>query len=600
MMCHRRTRSLSDSDAASLHESPPPRKKLKKGSRKWPEKEEKNKLSLQTDPQEIVEYAAAARTIARCHDIFCEVSRLLDIGLLLQQEELAANGDLSEDEDTATAWERALSKLSPTSREQYKHTYDALLQYAPGLKQLLNNRKKKDTLREVITEASCSFLRAYMHSCFTIPHLLTGFQMNKAISGAHSDDTTCLKVHVGVYAALHPLKAGLEPPLSTTGTRSVFGLNHLFLTKLLCPSSAQKDCASNPKQCTFSSVVMCSSIHSSARTHQELLEGRIAMTANDLPLFLWSRDTPGCNIDDDNEYEDLFQGYYLERVMHHIFTGPSTALGEVHFAISSWTKWAEMDGTFNYHSFYYNIIDMIRESPDKEWVEWLKKWWNVSLFKSKMGREAGAGAMEPWQDSDDVVSSMSNDLLSRIQAQMAACVARHTGPPDASSSSSRRPLPPADPSLQSSRPSASCGLDIPPSESHPHPPLESCPHSPSELQPFQPLSTPHREPDSCPGVHDQTLESRPPLVSPVGSILMPLRNNSQEIAPKEVPVAPSTWHKAKKASSKGKGRQAVLLDDEDEPSGVWHSPRKPAAVNGDSMRLKVGPKPRCSPCKSHR
>ncbi|KAI6011737.1 hypothetical protein EDC04DRAFT_2905324 [Pisolithus marmoratus] len=59
MHCHR-TRSSSDSDATSLHESPPPWKKLKKGSGKWPEKEEKNKLSLQTDPQEIVEYAAAA------------------------------------------------------------------------------------------------------------------------------------------------------------------------------------------------------------------------------------------------------------------------------------------------------------------------------------------------------------------------------------------------------------------------------------------------------------------------------------------------------------------------------------------------------------
>ncbi|KAI6022810.1 hypothetical protein PISMIDRAFT_86860 [Pisolithus microcarpus 441] len=195
--------------------------------------------------------------------------------------------------------------------------------------------------------------------------------MNKVISGAHSDDATCLKVHVRVYAVPHPLKTGLEPLLSTTGTRSVFGLNHPFLTKLLCPSSAQKDCASNPE-----------------RTHQDLLEGKIAMTANDLLLFLWSRDTLGCNIDDENEYEDLFQGYYLERVMRHIFTGLSTALGEVlqstrppnailhqmttveaeHiaygclqacYAISSWTKWAETDGTFNYHTFYYNIVNMI-------------------------------------------------------------------------------------------------------------------------------------------------------------------------------------------------------------------------------------------------
>ncbi|KAI5994684.1 hypothetical protein EDD15DRAFT_2366207 [Pisolithus albus] len=608
MMRHRRTRSSTDSDAASVHESPPPRKKLKKGSRKWPENKEKNKLSSQTDPQEIMEYAAAiqapwvelgpknpegdsldlsphplssiftaaARTIARCHDIFCEVGRLLDIRLLLQQEELAANGDLSEDEDTATARERALSKLSPTSRERYKRTYNALLRYAPGLKQLLNNRKKKDTLRE----------------------------MNKAISGARSDDATRLKVHVGVYAALNPLKAGLEPPLSTTGTRSVFGLNHPFLTKLLCPSSARKD------------------IYSSSRTRQELLEGRIAMATNDLPLFLWSGDTPGCNIDDDNEYEDLFQGYYLERVMRHIFTGPSTALGEVsqstrppnailhqmttieaeHIAYGCLqTKWTEMDGTFNYRTFYYNIVDIIRESPDKEWVEQLKKWWNMSLFKSEMGHEAGAGAMEPRQDSDDVVSSMLNDSLSRIQAQMAACVARCTGPPDASSSSSScGPLPSADPPLQSSRPSTSHGPNIPPSESRPHSPSESRPRSPSESWPIQRLSTPHREFDSHPEARGHTPESGQPLVSPVGSILTLLRNNSQEIAPKEVPVVLSSRHKAKKASKGGKGRQAVLSDGEDEPSLVRRSPHKAAAANGGSMRARVEPNPRRSPRKSHR
>ncbi|KAI6111121.1 hypothetical protein F5141DRAFT_1274468 [Pisolithus sp. B1] len=568
MMRRRRTRSSeqlpSDSDAASLHESPPPRKKPKKGSGKRPENKEKNAQVSQMDPREMAEYAAAARTIARCHDIFCEVGRLFEIGLLIQQEELAANGDLSEDEDSAAARERFLSKLSPKSRERYKRTYDALLRYAPGLKQLLNNRKKKDTLREVITE------------------------MNKAISGARSDDATRLKVHVGVYAAPHPLKAGLEPPLSTTGTRSVFGLNHAFLTKLLCPSSARKDCASNPER-----------IHLSARTRQELLEGKIAMTANDLPLFLWSGDTPGCNIDDENEYEDLFQGYYLERVVHHIFTGPSTALGEARYAISSRTKWAETDGTFNYRTFYYNIVDMIRESPDKDWVERLKKWWNMSLFKSEMGREAGAGAMEPRQDSDDIGSSTSNDSLSRIQAQMAARVAGRTGPPDTSSSSSSRgPLPPADPSLQSSRPSTSRRLAVSPSKSRPNAPSESRPHLPPESRAFQRLSTPHRESDSRPGSHDHPSGSGPPLVSPVGSILSPVRDISQEIAPKEVPVVPLTQPKAKKASSKGKGRQAVLWDDEDESSAVRRSPRKPAAVNGGSTRSRVGP--RRSPRKSRR
>ncbi|KAI5984591.1 hypothetical protein EDC04DRAFT_2615658 [Pisolithus marmoratus] len=413
------------------------------------------------------------------------------MGLLLQQEELVANGDLSENKDSAASWERALSKVSPKSHEQYQHTYDALLWYAPGLKNLLNNHKKKDTLHEVITE------------------------MNKAITGAHSDDVTCLKAHIRAYAMPHPLKVGLDPPLSTTGTRLALGLNHLFLTRLLCPSSARKKCFSDP---------VCS------RTCQELQEGKIAMTTNDLPLFLWSRDTPGCNIDNENKYEDLFQGYYLERVMCHIFTGPSTALGmcsahaiqsitnhtiEARHAITSQTKWTETDGSFNYCTFYYNVVDIIRDAPDKDWVEHLKKWWNMSLFKSKIGHEAGAGAME-------------------------LC----SGPPDASSSSlSWGLLLPGDPSAQS-----------------------SCPHSPSALWPPQQLSAPHRETHSC----SEPSGSGLPLVLPVASELMLVKDNG--ITPKELPVVPLTLPKAKKTNSKGNG---------------WCSPHRAAAANGASMRVYI-------------
>ncbi|KAI6035757.1 hypothetical protein EDC04DRAFT_2604845 [Pisolithus marmoratus] len=110
--------------------------------------------ALQIDPEELAEYVAAVRTITRCHDIFCDAGRLLDLMFFLQQEELAANGELSEDEDNAAAWERVLSKVLPKSHKRCKCTYDALLQYAPGLKQLLNNHKKRGALCKVITELS--------------------------------------------------------------------------------------------------------------------------------------------------------------------------------------------------------------------------------------------------------------------------------------------------------------------------------------------------------------------------------------------------------------------------------------------------------------
>ncbi|KAG1825458.1 uncharacterized protein BJ212DRAFT_1260159, partial [Suillus subaureus] len=95
----------------------------------------------------------------------------------------------------------------------------------------------------------------------------------------------------------------------------------------------------------------------------------------------------------------------IYQIMRHIFTGPSTALGDdsratrscnaslhdmstveaehiayacvqARFAISNKNKWAEADGEFNYWAFYYNIIDFIHECEDRDWAQGLLKWWN--------------------------------------------------------------------------------------------------------------------------------------------------------------------------------------------------------------------------------
>ncbi|KAJ8587603.1 hypothetical protein M405DRAFT_934622 [Rhizopogon salebrosus TDB-379] len=52
------------------------------------------------------------------------------------------------------------------------------------------------------------------------------------------------------------------------------------------------------------------------------------MTANDFPVFLWSGDPPRNEYNEDAMTKVLFKDYVLERVMHQIFTGPSTSLGE--------------------------------------------------------------------------------------------------------------------------------------------------------------------------------------------------------------------------------------------------------------------------------
>jgi hypothetical protein len=64
------------------------------------------KKDSDVDPHE--EYLAAARCIARCVDMFCNIDKTIDIGMLLKQHELA---DGSEDEDDVTRRDKKLSKM---------------------------------------------------------------------------------------------------------------------------------------------------------------------------------------------------------------------------------------------------------------------------------------------------------------------------------------------------------------------------------------------------------------------------------------------------------------------------------------------------------
>ncbi|KAG2058679.1 hypothetical protein BDR06DRAFT_875719 [Suillus hirtellus] len=142
------------------------------------------------------------------------------------------------------------------------------------------------------------------------------------------------------------------------------------------------------------------------RALKNIQSGKIKVTALALPAFLWAGDPPGMDYDDDNMFEGMFEGYLLERTMHHIFTSPSSAYGgetratctcnaalhgmttveaahiaygclQVRFGISAKNAWSEIDGAFNYQEFYNNIMDFIEDSPNPEWKHELLKAWNV-------------------------------------------------------------------------------------------------------------------------------------------------------------------------------------------------------------------------------
>ncbi|KAI6146242.1 hypothetical protein BKA82DRAFT_152771 [Pisolithus tinctorius] len=256
--------------------------------------------------------------------------------------------------------------------------------------------------------------------------------MNITMGQIHSDDATCLRAYIGQYVAPHPLEAGVSPPIMSAGSKSGMGINHPVLAHMLCPTSARDKFIKNP-----------------SRTCQQLIKGNIQMTAEEFLLFLWEGDPPVVQWDEENQSDGLFKGYVLERVMCHIFTGPSTALGEqshgtqtcntilhgmtsvepehiayasvqAHYAMSSKNKWGKVDGDFNYCKFYYGIIKMICKCPNEDWVVDLMKWWNMKILRNESGCDSGAGAISDF-NTEEVASSTSS--LQKMQAQMAACVA---------------------------------------------------------------------------------------------------------------------------------------------------------------------------------
>ncbi|KAG1786578.1 hypothetical protein EV424DRAFT_1551397 [Suillus variegatus] len=361
------SRSLSSSK--DFH-TPLPRKQVKKRVRSSTDKEaSKSKKSKRSkaDPHE--EYLVAARGIARCIDLFCKVDKPIKIGYLLQQEEAADKGELDESKAEKENRRRRLSAMSLKTRDRYTRNYQQLLHLAPSIRSLINDRTKARELMKVTQK------------------------MNTVISATRSDDVARLKSQIGHYAVPIPSDGGLKPAIyNGNPSRSHLGVNHPVLASYLCPVSRLAEFNRDP-----------------AEGQKKLASGGIRLTANDFPAFLWSGNPPGCDYDDDAMTEGLLQGYLIERVMRHILTGPSTALGQdswatqtcnamlhdmttveaehiayafvqARFGISAQNKWSDINGNFNYPEFYHNIIDFIRDCGDTDWVGELKKWWNMYVF----------------------------------------------------------------------------------------------------------------------------------------------------------------------------------------------------------------------------
>ncbi|KAG1823030.1 hypothetical protein EV424DRAFT_1538689 [Suillus variegatus] len=173
--------SSSDLDNSRRSPSPTHKNAKKRGrSRKSVQSRDatpkKVKISKDTDEDLDEEYFAAARAMTRCYDLFCKVEKLIKIGCLLQQDEAADKGDLEEDEADKVSRKKRLEGLSTYVRDRYKRNYHQLLQLAPGLRALINNKNKSKQLARIARK------------------------MNGIISAMRSDDSTRLKSQIGHYA----------------------------------------------------------------------------------------------------------------------------------------------------------------------------------------------------------------------------------------------------------------------------------------------------------------------------------------------------------------------------------------------------------------
>ncbi|KAG8215163.1 hypothetical protein J3R82DRAFT_8666 [Butyriboletus roseoflavus] len=258
-------------------------------SRKKDRKDDKESTKGKKSKQTVTvanEFIFAARAIARCINLWCNVDKVIRVAQMLEQDEAGKNGELEEDEASRKLREDRLAKYDKDTREHYVFTYQRILQVVPSLKSIIDNLKRTAELAGIMQK------------------------MNETIHSTRSVDTTSLKKHIAQYLPPNPHKAGLNPPIVNGSGRAEMGLKHPILARFLCPADKLGEYDRDP-----------------AGTHKLLECGKIPMTAANFPAVLWSSNN---YLGDDWNMTDMdkgfFRSYVLVRVARHIFLGPTSAL----------------------------------------------------------------------------------------------------------------------------------------------------------------------------------------------------------------------------------------------------------------------------------
>ncbi|KAG8218943.1 hypothetical protein J3R82DRAFT_4654 [Butyriboletus roseoflavus] len=362
------------------------------------------------------EFISAARAIACCINLWCNVDKVIKVAQMLEQDEAGKNGELKEDEASRKLREDRLAKYDKDTREHYVFTYQRILQVVPSLKSIIDNPKHTAELAGITQK------------------------MNETIHSTQSVNATSLKKHIAQYLPPNPHKAGLNPPIVNGSGQAEMGLKHPILARFLCPADKLEEYNRDP-----------------AGTCKLLECGKIPMTAANFPAVLWS----GNNyLGDDWDMTDMDKGFFRSYVARHIFLGPTSALKDegkkgskqsncdlhdmvtvepehiayvcvqTRFGISSMSVWSEKDGEFSYRDFYHYIITYIHNAVDRAWRDNLIKWWNVQLFGNEQGRVYNAdmkkeAATSAFSDSEPRAMTMMEKMRAQMEARMIAQASAH-------------------------------------------------------------------------------------------------------------------------------------------------------------------------------
>ncbi|KAJ3501304.1 hypothetical protein NMY22_g18974 [Coprinellus aureogranulatus] len=253
-----------------------------------------------------------------------------------------------------------LSEGDLDSTEKVEHdVYKQLLALVPGLEEKLNTGSNNQLI--------------YIADMIT-----------KGSSSARSNDTRSLKS--AVIDWITPPNASLSPPLMRN-VKTGRGFLHTRTGELLCP---------------------CNLDWNDPETRRDLASGQLAASGDQWPHFLYR----GFHYDEENPWEGLFRSSLLVSAYKHVFTSPSSAMGDsegvakctkssnarihgmkhvtipslayiatqVRFALSSTATFSRSDTVTDSEYFYFLIIDLLNDPEEQDEVTSLLQWWNQQIF----------------------------------------------------------------------------------------------------------------------------------------------------------------------------------------------------------------------------